>query len=329
MTDVLVVAEIANGKPQKTTLSAVAFAKQVAEGTSGAFDILAIGEGAAGAAEELAKFGARKVLRAEVTGPYYAEAYAPTVAEVAKSAGYGVVTACASAFGKDLLPRVAAKLDAGVASDISAVSVEGGELLYTRPMYAGNVFGTLQLTTPVHVVTVRQSEFEPASETDSASPIEDASVTPADAEGKIEVVSVETVQSERPDLAAADVVVSGGRGVGSAENFQQVIEPLVDALGAAMGASRAAVDAGYVAPELQVGQTGRVVAPKLYIAIGISGAIQHLAGMKGSKVIVAINKADPTDGTAPIADIADYYLRADLFEAVPQLTEAVRKLKAG
>ncbi|MEM9073516.1 MAG: electron transfer flavoprotein subunit alpha/FixB family protein, partial [Myxococcota bacterium] len=236
--------------------------------------------------------------------------------------------ACASTFGKDLLPRVAAKIDAGVASDIAGVAIEGGGLLYTRPMFAGNVFGTLKITSDIHVVTVRQSEFEAAEEAGGASPVEDAAVEAGDIADQIEVVGLETVQSERPDLGAADVVVSGGRGVASSENFQKFIEPLVDALGAAMGASRAAVDAGYAAPELQVGQTGRVVAPKLYFAIAISGAIQHLAGMKGSKVIVAINKADPTDGTAPIAEIADYYLRADLFEVVPQLTEAVKKLKA-
>lgn len=326
MTDVLVVAELFEGNALKASFAAVAFAKQVAEGTSGAYDILVIGEGASGAADALAKQGARKVLRAEIAGHYVAENYAPTVAEVAKG-GYGVVVAGATAYGKDLIPRVAGKIDAGVATDISDVSVEGSELLYTRPMYAGNVIGTLKLTTDVHAVTVRQSEFEALPDGSAASPIEDASVVAGEAEGKIEVVSIATVKSERPDLASADIVVSGGRGVASKENFEKVIEPLVDALGAAMGASRAACDAGYAPHELQVGQTGKVVAPKLYIAIGISGAIQHLAGMKGSKVIVAINKADPTDGTAPIAEVADYYLRQDLFEAVPALTEAVKRAK--
>ena len=328
MTDVLVVAELFEGKALKSSFAAVAFAKQVADGTSGAYDVLVIGEGAAGAADALAKQGARKVLRAEIAGHYIAESYAPTVAEVAKGGGFGVVVAGATAYGKDLIPRVAAKIDAGVASDISDVAIEGGELLYTRPMYAGNVIGTLKLTTDVHCVTVRQSEFEALPDTGAASPIEDASVVAGEAEGKIEVLSIATVKSERPDLASADIVVSGGRGVASKESFEKVIEPLVDALGAAMGASRAACDAGYAPHELQVGQTGKVVAPKLYIAIGISGAIQHLAGMKGSKVIVAINKADPTDGTAPIAEVADYYLRQDLFEAVPALTEAVKRAKS-
>ena len=305
----------------------MAFAKEVADGTSGAYDILVIGEGAAGAAAELTKQGARKVLTAEIAGHYVVENYAPTVAAVAKG-GYGVVAAGASAYGKDLLPRAAAKIGAGVASDISDVAVEGSELLYTRPMYAGNVIGTLKLTTDIHVVTVRQSEFDALPDGAGASPIEAATVEAGTAEGKIEVLSLEVVKSERPDLASADVVVAGGRGVASKDNFEKVIEPLVDALGAAMGASRAACDAGYAPHELQVGQTGKVVAPKLYIAIGISGAIQHLAGMKGSKTIVAINKADPTDGTAPIAEVADYYLRKDLFEAVPELKAAIDKVNA-
>ena len=321
--DVLVVAELAEGKSRKTTLSAVAFARTVAEATGGRFDILAIGEGASAAADELSKFGAGKVLRAEIGGGYLAEKYAPTVAAVGKA--YGIVCACASTYGKDLMPRVAAKLDAGVASDISKVEVDGGALRYTRPMYAGNVFGTMQITSAVQVVTVRQSEFEPAVPADSGSAVEDATVEPADAAAaRIEVLGLETVQSERPELTEADIVVSGGRSLKSADNFENVLEPLVDALGAAMGASRAAVDAGYVANELQVGQTGKVVAPKLYVAVGISGAIQHLAGMKGSKVIVAINK----DREAPIAQVADYFLVADLFDAVPAMTQEITKLKA-
>ncbi len=321
MTDVLVVAELFEGKSRSTTFSAIAFAKQVAEGTSGAFDILAVGESAATAASELAKYGARKVLQAEIAGGYHSEAYAPTVAEASKA--YGVVCACASTFGKDLMPRVAAKIGAGVASDISDVAIDGGALLYTRPMYAGNVFGTLKITTDIQVVTVRQSAFEPASAGDGASAIEDANVQPNAHADTIEIVSIEVVKSERPDLTSADVVVAGGRSLKSAENFTNVLDPLADLLGAAVGASRAAVDAGYVANDLQVGQTGKVVAPKLYIAVGISGAIQHLAGMKGSKCIVAINR----DRNAPIAQVADYFLVADLFDAVPALTAELGKLE--
>ena len=320
MAIVLVVAELLEGKARKTTLCAVTAAKQIAEGSGGSFDILSIGEGAAAAADELAGYGAGKVLKSEIPGGYTCEKYAATVAEAGK--GYDVVVACASAYGKDLLPRVAAKLDAGVASDISDINVDGGKLSYTRPMYAGNVKGTLEITSDKQVVTVRQSEFDPAEASGGASPAEDFAVVADPAADKVEFIGVEVVKSERPDLSEADVVVSGGRALKSAEDFTAVVEPLGDALGAAMGASRAACDAGYVAAELQVGQTGKVVAPKLYISIGISGAIQHLAGMKGSKTIVAINK----DKEAPIAQVADYFLVADLFDAVPALTEAVKGL---
>ena len=323
MTDVLVVAELMDGALRANTLTAVTLAKQVAEGTGGAFDILSIGEGAKASAEQAAKYGARKVLVAEVPGGYFAEKYAPTVADQAKSGGYGVVTACASTYGKDLLPRVAARLQAGNISDISAASVDGGAVTYKRPMYAGNVFGNVQASTDIACVGVRQSEFDPAPEAGGASPIEDVSVSSDPAADKIEFVGLESQKSERPELTEAGIVVSGGRALKSEENFKTVLEPLVDALGAAMGASRAAVDAGYAAGDLQVGQTGKVVAPGLYVAVGISGAIQHLAGMKGSKVIVAINK----DNEAPIAQVADYFLVADLFKAVPEMTEKVKGLK--
>jgi len=320
MANVLVVAELLEGKTRKTTLCAVTAAKQIVEGTGGSFDILSIGEGAGAAADELTGYGAGKVLKAEIPGGYICEKYAPTVAEVGKN--YDLIVACASTYGKDLLPRVAAKLGAGVASEITEIHTEGGKLSYTRPMYAGNVFGTLEVNTDKQVVTVRQSEFDAAEESGGSSSIEEVAIASDDVADKVEFVGVEVVKSERPELTEADIVVSGGRALKSAENFENVIEPLVDSLGAAMGASRAACDAGYVSPELQVGQTGKVVAPKLYVAIGISGAIQHLAGMKGSKTIVAINK----DKEAPIAQVADYFLVADLFDAVPALTEAVKKL---
>ena len=320
MANVLVVAELLEGKARKTTLCAVTAAKQIAEGTGGSFDILSIGEGAGAAAEELTGFGAGKVLKAEIAGGYVCEKYAPTVAEVGK--GYDVIVACATAYGKDLLPRVAAKLDAGIASEISAVHIDGGKLSYTRPMYAGNVSGTVEILTDKQILTVRQSEFDAAEASGGSSPVEDAAVATDPVADKVEFIGVEVMKSERPELSEADIVVSGGRALKSAENFTNIIEPLVDALGAAMGASRAACDAGYASPELQVGQTGKVVAPKLYVAIGISGAIQHLAGMKGSKTIVAINK----DKEAPIAQVADYFLVADLFDVVPALTEEVKKL---
>jgi electron transfer flavoprotein alpha subunit len=324
MTDVLVIAELLDGKARKTTHSAITLAKTIAAGTGGAFDVLAIGDGAKAAAAELTGFGARKVFATQVDGGYLAENYAPTVAAI--GGGYGVITVTASTYGKDLAPRVAARLGAGVASDISGVTVEGGTLTYKRPMYAGNVFGHVQLTTPIQVVTPRQSEVEAAQPSGGATPVEDLAATAGGAaSARIEFVSLEqSAKSARPELSEAATVVSGGRALKSAEGFQTVLEPLVDAFGAAMGASRAACDAGYVPNDLQVGQTGKVVAPKLYVAVGISGAIQHLAGMKGSKVIVAVNK----DKEAPIAQVADYFLVADLFKAVPELTDAVKKARA-
>jgi electron transfer flavoprotein alpha subunit len=323
MADILVVAEILEGDLRKTTLSAVRFARQVAEATGGAYDILAIGDGADAAADTAAKYGARKVLRAQVDGGYLAEKLAPTIAKVARDGGYRIVTATASTTGKDLMPRVAGRLEAGCASDIASVEVKGDEIVYRRPMYAGNIYGYCTVSTDIQVVTVRQTEFEAAEESGGASPIESVDVESDPAAERVEFIGAESQKSERPELTEADIVVSGGRALKSAENFENVLEPLVDALGAAMGASRAACDAGYVANDLQVGQTGKVVAPKLYIAVGISGAIQHLAGMKGSKTIVAINK----DKEAPIAQVADYFLVADLFDAVPALTEAIKKAR--
>ena len=324
MTDILVIAELLDGKARKTTLSAINLAKQIVAGTGGAFDVLAIGDGAKAAAAELAGYGARKVFTTQIDGGYVAEKYASTIAALGK--GYGVVTVTASTYGKDLAPHVAAKLGAGVASDISGVSVEGGTLTYKRQMYAGNVFGFVQLTTAIAVVSPRQAEFEPAQPSGGASPVEDYAAAAADAAAaRIEFISLEqTAKSARPELSEAAVVVAGGRGLKSADGFTNVLGPLVDSLGGAMGASRAACDAGYIANDLQIGQTGKVVAPKLYIAVGISGAIQHLAGMKGSKVIVAINK----DKEAPVAQVADYFLVADLFKAVPELTEAIKKARA-
>lgn len=322
MTDVLVVAELLEGKVRKNTLSAITAAKTLAG--DGAIDILAIGEGAAGAASELTGFGARKVITAEIAGGYTSEDYAPTVAAVAKNGGYGAVIAAASALGQDLLPRVAVRLGAGFAPDVSKIEIEGGKAVFTRPMYAGNVIGKLTVNTPVAVVTVRQTEFEPAEASGGASPVDAANVESSDLAARVSSKGIEVVASERPDLSEAEVVVAGGRSLKSKENFESLLEPLADALGAGIGASRAACDAGYISAEAQIGQTGKVVAPKLYFAIGISGAIQHLAGMKGSKTIVAINK----DKEAPIAQVADYFLAADLFDVVPELTEAVKKVKA-
>jgi electron transfer flavoprotein alpha subunit len=324
MSNVLVIAELQDGKFRKSTLSAVTFAREATK-AGGSFTLLVLGQNAKGAAEEAAKYGAAKVLVADdaLFANYICERFAPTVAQVAKSGGFDIVAVTASSLGKDLAPRVAAKLGAGYAPDISGVSADGGKLSYRRPMYAGNAYGTCTLNTPVQVVSVRQSEFSAAEPSGSASPVEAVAAAPADAAAsRVEFVSLESAKSERPDLGEARVIVSGGRAL--KEQFAQVLDPLANQLGAAIGASRAACDAGYAPAELQVGQTGRVVAPQLYVAVGISGAIQHLAGMKGSKVIVAINK----DAEAPIFQVADYGLVADLFTAVPELVSEIKKAQA-
>jgi electron transfer flavoprotein alpha subunit len=323
MADVLVVAEVAEGKLKKTTHSAVTFAKQAAAALGGSYSILVIGHGLGSAAEEAAGLGAAKVLVAEDASlaHYMAEHYAPTVAAIGKA--YAVVVGTASAYGKDLLPRVAARLGAGYAGDISELLTSAGKLSYRRPMFAGNAYGIATISSAIQAVTVRQSAFSAAAPGGGSSPIEKVAVTPASgAASRLEFVSFDQVKNERPELTEARVVVSGGRAL--KERFNEVLAPLADMLGAAMGASRAACDAGYAASDLQVGQTGKVVAPTLYFAIGISGAIQHLAGMKGSKVIVAINK----DGDAPIFQVADYGLVADLFTAVPELVKRIHAARA-
>jgi electron transfer flavoprotein alpha subunit len=322
MGDVLVVAETFEGKLRKTTHSAITFAKQASAALGGSFSILVLGDGVSAAASEAAAFGAAKVLVADDGSlkNYVCERYAPTVAEVAKD--FSVVVGTASVFGKDLLPRVAAKLGAGFASDISDLLAVGGALRYRRPMFAGNAYGVCSVTTEKHVVSVRQSAFSAAEVSGGSSPTESVSVVrPSAAATRVEFVSLDQVKSERPDLAEARVVVSGGRAL--KERFKEVLDPLCDVLGAALGASRAACDAGYAGSDLQVGQTGKVVAPSLYFAVGISGAIQHLAGMKNSKVIVAINK----DADAPIFQVADYGLVADLFTSIPELTRLIQQAK--
>jgi electron transfer flavoprotein alpha subunit len=323
MGNVLVIAEFSDGKLKKTTHSAVSFAQQAAEQLGGSFSILLLGSGVGDAAKECAALGAAKVLVADDAslGSYLAERYAPTAAAVA--ADFQVICAAASAFGKDLLPRVAGRLDAGYAADITELAAsEGGKLTYKRPMFAGNAFGVCQIGSDKEVVTVRQSAFSPAAPGGSVAAIENVAVTaPGKAAERVEWVSFDQVKNTRPELAEARVVISGGRAI--KEQFYQVLNPLADVLGAAIGASRAACDAGYCAPDLQVGQTGKVVAPELYFAIGISGAIQHLAGMKSSKVIVAINK----DADAAIYQVADYGLVADLFKAVPELVTKLQSMR--
>jgi electron transfer flavoprotein alpha subunit len=273
--------------------------------------VLVVGSGCAGAGAHAARLtGVSKVLVADA--PHFADGLAENVAEqvLALAKAYSHIFAPATAYGKNILPRLAARLDSAQVSDI--ISVESPDT-FTRPIYAGNAIATVQVADAIKVITVRTTNFDAVSEGGSAA-VEN--ITAVADTGLSKFVSRDIAKSDRPELQGAKMVVSGGRGMGSAENFK-LLEPLADKLNAAMGASRAAVDAGYAPNDWQVGQTGKVVAPQLYIAVGISGAIQHLAGMKDSKVIVAINK----DAEAPIFSVADYGLVADLFEAVPQLVK--------
>ena len=311
---ILVVAEHDNASLKGATLNTISAAAKL----GGDVVVLVAGSGAAAAADAAAKVaGVSKVLSADAAAfaDLGAENLATQVVAVVKAAGGSIshVLAPATTFGKNVLPRVAALLDVAQISDI--VAIESADT-FVRPIYAGNALATVKSADAVKVITVRTTAFEAAGEGGSAA-VEQVAAT-GDL-GLSKLVGRELTKSARPELGAAKIIVSGGRGMGSGENYHQVLEPLADKIGAALGASRAAVDAGYVPNDYQVGQTGKIVAPQLYIAVGISGAIQHLAGMKDSKVIVAINK----DPEAPIFQVADYGLVADLFEAVPQLTAAV------
>ena len=272
--------------------------------------VLLAGAGLSAAADEAARIeGVSKVLVADADALSHRLAEATAALIVTLAGDYDVIAAPATSDGKNILPRVAARLDVMIISDVTAIL---DAETFDRPIYAGNAIQTVKSRDPVRVVTIRTSGFEAAGE-DGAAPIEQVSASDATVDAKW--VADKVAESDRPELTSARIVVSGGRGVGSSEQFA-IIEKLADKLGAAVGASRAAVDSGYAPNDWQVGQTGKVVAPDLYIACGISGAIQHLAGMKDSKVIVAINK----DEEAPIFQIADYGLVADLFDAVPELT---------
>lgn len=307
----LVIAEHDNASLKPATLHAVTAARQC----GGDVHVLVAGHNAAAAAQAAAQVaGVAKVLHAD--GPALEHGLAEDLAAqvLAVAGGYSHILFPATASGKNTAPRVAAKLDVSQISDITKVD---GADTFERPIYAGNAIATVQSSDAVKVITVRTTAFDAAAATGGSAAVE--SVPAVAASGKSSFVGQELAKSDRPDLTAAKVVVSGGRALGSAEQFQSVLTPLADKLGAAIGASRAAVDAGYAPNDLQVGQTGKIVAPQLYVAVGISGAIQHVAGMSGSRVIVAINK----DPDAPIFSVADYGLVADLFEAVPELVKAL------
>ena len=307
----LVIAEHDNASVKGATLNTVT----AAQACGGDVHILVAGENAAAAAQAAAQIaGVAKVLHADDAA--FAHALAENVAAqvLAVAGSYSHVLFAATASGKNIAPRVAAKLDVAQISDISKVDAPD---TFERPIYAGNAIATVQSSDAVKVITVRTTGFDPAPATGGSAAVEAIAV--ATGAGKSSFVGSEIAANDRPELTAAKIIVSGGRALGSEDKFNEVMIPLADKLGAAVGASRAAVDAGYAPNDWQVGQTGKIVAPQLYVAAGISGAIQHLAGMKDSKVIVAINK----DPEAPIFGVADYGLEADLFEAVPELTKSL------
>ncbi|MEI7968731.1 MAG: FAD-binding protein [Betaproteobacteria bacterium] len=306
----LVIAEHDNRQLRAAVFNTVTAAARI----GGDIHVLVAGEACGAVAEAAARIaGVSRVLVADALA--YRDGLAENLAALAVSlaGGYSHVLAPATAFGKNVLPRVAALLDVAQISDV--IAVESPDT-FVRPIYAGNALATVQSTDAIKVITVRATGFDAANATGGSATVE--SVAPQADTGLASLVGQELTKSARPELTAAKVIVSGGRGMGNGENFA-ILEALADRLGAAVGASRAAVDAGFVPNDYQVGQTGKIVAPELYIAVGISGAIQHLAGMKDSKVIVAINK----DAEAPINQVADYWLVADLFEAVPEFTRAL------
>ncbi len=308
---ILVLAEHDGKSVRKATLNAIAAAQKI----GGDIDVLVAGHQAGEAAKAAAAVpGVKRVLHADAPhlADFLAENVSATVLSIAKN--YGHILAPSTSNGKNVLPRVAALLDVQQISDI--VAVESADT-FVRPIYAGNALATVKSKDAIKVITVRTTAFDAVASTGGSAQVE--SIPGGSDSGLSSFVSREVSKSERPELTSAKIIVSGGRGMANGENFKKVLEPLADKLGAAMGASRAAVDAGFVPNDWQVGQTGKIVAPDLYVAVGISGAIQHLAGMKDSRVIVAINK----DEEAPIFQVADYGLVGDLFQLVPELVKAL------
>ncbi|WP_312081127.1 FAD-binding protein [Acinetobacter schindleri] len=308
---ILVIAEHDNKALNAATLNVVAAAQKI----GGDITVLVAGSGAQAVADQASKVaGVSKVLLADdaAYANQLAENVAKLVAELGK--GYSHILAASTTTGKNILPRAAALLDVSMITDIIAVDSAN---TFKRPIYAGNAIATVESSESVVVATVRGTAFDPVAAEGGSAAVE-AAIATGDA-GISKFINEEIVKSERPELTAARIVVSGGRGVGSGENYHKILDPLADKLGAAQGASRAAVDAGFVPNDMQVGQTGKIVAPDLYIAVGISGAIQHLAGMKESKVIVAINK----DEEAPINAVADYWLVGDLNTVIPELVSKI------
>ncbi|MBT8342750.1 MAG: electron transfer flavoprotein subunit alpha/FixB family protein [Desulfatitalea sp.] len=315
MANILLIAEDKKRELKKVTLNALTFAKQAAEKINGQVIVLAVGAGISKVAEEISAYGVSKVITAETDGleNYIAETWSAVVADVTRANDVGLVCMASTSMGKDLMPRVAATLGAGMASDV--LGFDGAT--FTRTMWAGNAYANVEITTPIKVCTVQGTAFDTAEKAGD-SPVE--SFMPTIPEAKTRFIGFNESVSERPDLTEASVIVSGGRGLKGSENFK-LIEDLADLFGGAVGATRAAVDAGWMPNDLQVGQTGKIVASDIYFAIGLSGAIQHMAGMKNSKYIIAINK----DEEAPIFEIADAGLVADLFKVLPEITNTIRK----
>jgi electron transfer flavoprotein alpha subunit len=324
MSNVLIVAEHANGQLRKVNAAVLGFAKQAAALTGGDVIALVLGAGdqPEALAQQLAAFDINKVIWASDNAlePYLPAAHASAVAEIAGDVDAKIVATVASFQGKDLLPRVAAKLDAAMISDVSAITSEGGDLLFKRPIWSGKLIEVIKASSDIICATIRSTEFEPLAPSGASAEVEQAE--PSVEDDGTEFVKFDQVVSERPELTDANVVVAGGRGLKSRENFV-MLEELADLFSGAVGASRAAVDSGMAPNDWQIGQTGKIVAPSLYFAVAISGAIQHLAGMKGSKCIVAINK----DADAPIFQVADYGLVADAFKVVPELNKLIAAAK--
>ena len=320
MATILVIAEQHEGQLKRPSLAAIKAGRQLAERLSGKLHVFLAGQGIGAAAEELSAYGGEALHVADAADLAHplAEPQAQAIVQIAQELKGDYVLAAAGTQAKDILPRVAARLGAGMASDVLGFMGDGANVTFRRPMWANSILAEVTIATPIKVLTVRASEFGVAEKAAAAAPITPfvAKIEASKVHSKF--VKLEQVKSARPELADARIVVSGGRGTKG--DFKPG-EALADALGAAVGASRAAVDSGWVPSDYQVGQTGKTVAPDLYIAVGISGAIQHIAGMKNSKVIVAINK----DGDAPIFQVADYGLVGDLTKILPELTAAVQK----
>lgn len=319
MSHTLVIAEHDQGTLKTASLAAAAAAQKA----GAPFDILLLGSGIAAAAEALRRTGAAAVLvadHADLAQPL-ADRYAAVIAEVVRARGAKLVLAAVSTFTKDVLPRAAALVDAAMVSDVIGLEGAAGALTFRRVMFAGNVIATVQLEGDIQFATVRSAAFAAAAATDAQSPIESVAVDAAKLPRFATFENREVKKSARPDATEARIIVSGGRALKNAEDFERLVGGLADTLGAAVGSSRALVDAGITPNSLQIGQTGKIVAPDLYVAVGISGAIQHMAGMKDTKVIAAINK----DAEAPIFEVADYGLVADVYEVVPELIQKLKK----